>query len=148
MGNASDAALVFGFISFFNLWGGAALGAGLHARRWLPVAWGLLVGALPFYFGIERGLALGAWGALIWQIGCFAVAALAVALRLPRLRNVFLRAGASALMAGTFIMVAGAILGALFFRLGSEALSVIIGGLAFLFGAMWFGSGLKQLRGR
>jgi hypothetical protein len=67
---------------------------------------------------------------------------------MPRLRALFLKDGASALMAGTFIMAAGAALGALFFRGGSEALSVIVGGIAFMFGAMWFGSGLRQLRGR
>ena len=148
MNNAFDAALVFAFISFFNLWGGAAFGAGVRARRWLPVAWGLLIGATPFYFGIERGLTMGAWGGLVWQLACFAVAALAVAYRMPRLRDMFLRAGAAALMTGTFIMALGAALGALFFRNGSETLSLIVGGAAFMFGAMWFGSGLKQLRGR
>ncbi len=148
MNDLFDAALVFAFIGFFNLWGGAAFGAGVQARRWLPVVWGLLVGATPFYLGVERGLTLGAWGGLIGQIGIFAVAALAVALRMPRLRAIFLREGAAALMIGTFIMAAGAVLGALFFRSGSETLSLIIGGAAFLFGAMWFGSGLKQLRGR
>ena len=60
MNNAVDAALVFAFLSFFHLWGGAAFGAGVRARRWLPVAWGLLVGATPFYFGIERVRVLGA----------------------------------------------------------------------------------------
>jgi hypothetical protein len=148
MNNAFDTALTFAFISFFQLWGGAAFGAGVRARRWLLVAWGLLVGAAPFYFGIERGLTLGAWDGLIWQIGCFALAALAVALRMPRLRAMFLSEGAAALMVGTFIMVVGAVLGALFFRSGSETLSLIVGGVAFMFGAMWFGSGLKQLRGR
>jgi hypothetical protein len=148
MNNAFDAALVFAFIGFFNLWGGAAFGAGVRARRGLPVAWGLLVGATPFYFGIERGLALGDWGGLIWQLGCFAVAALASAYRMPRLRAMFLREGATALMIGTFIMALGAVLGALFFRSGAETLSLIVGGAAFMIGAMWFGSGLKQLRSR
>jgi hypothetical protein len=146
--DAIDTATVFGFLSFFSLWGGSAFGAGISARRWLPVAWGLLVGATPFYFGIERVLALDAWGGLVWQVGCFVAAAIAVGWRMPRLRSVFLKDGASALMTGTFIMVAGAALGALFFRNGSEALSLIVGGIAFIFGAMWFGSGLKQLRGR
>ena len=148
MNNAVDTALVFAFLSFFHLWGGAAFGAGVRARRWLPVAWGLLVGATPFYFGIERVRVLGAWGGLIWQVGCFAAAALAVGLRMPHLRAQFLKDGASALMAGTFIMAAGAALGALFFRGGSETLSVMVGGIAFMFGAMWFGSGLRRLRGR
>jgi hypothetical protein len=148
MNNPLDAALVFGFLSFLHLWGGAAFGAGLRARKWLPVMWGLLVGAVPFYFGIERVAMLGSWGGLAWQIGCFAAAALAVGLGMPRLRTVFLKEGMAALMTGTFIMAAGAVIGALFFRYGSETLSLVVGGLAFFFGAMWFGSGLRQLRGR
>lgn len=148
MGDPLDAALIFGFISFFHLWGGAAFGAGVRARKWLPAAWGLLVGVVPFYFGVERVQMLGAWGALAWQVGCFVTAALAVGLGMPYLRAAFLKEGMAALMTGTFIMVIGAVLGAVFFRFGSEALSVVVGGLAFMFGAMWFGSGIRQLRGR
>ena len=43
---------------------------------------------------------------------------------------------------------AGAVAGAWFFRLGSEFWSLLAGGIGFMFGAMWFGAGLKQLRGR
>ncbi len=148
MSNTFDAALVFGFLSFFNFWGGAAVGAGLRGRRALPVLWGLLIGGAPLYFGVERGLALGEWGWLAWQILLFAASALLVAFRLPRLRALFLTQGMSTLTIGTFIMALGAILGAWFFRLGSEFLSLAAGGIGFLFGAMWFGAGIKQLRGK
>ena len=62
MSNSVDAALVFGFISFLQLWGGFGIGAGLARRRLLPVLWGVMVGVLPLYFGIERGMKLGHWG--------------------------------------------------------------------------------------
>jgi hypothetical protein len=65
---------------------------------------------------------------------------------LPRLRGWFLRTGATHLMIGTLVMTAGAILGAYFFRRGSEALSLVAGGAGFMLGAMWFGSGFRQLR--
>ena len=55
MSNSVDAALIFGFLSFFHFWGGAALGAGIRGRRLLPVLWGVLIGGAPLYFGIERG---------------------------------------------------------------------------------------------
>jgi hypothetical protein len=148
MNNAFDALLVFGFLTFFELWGGAAIGAGLAGRNALPIVWGALVGGLPLYFGIERGIMLGAWGGLLWQITALLAAGLAVGLRLPRVRAFFLRAGMNALMIGTFVMLAGAAAGAWLFRLGSEPLSLIVGGLLFFFGAMWVGSGIQQLRGK
>ena len=147
MNNTLDAALVFGFLTFFHLWGGAAFGAGLRAQRWLPVLWGLLIGGAPLYFGIERAAKLGSWGGLAWQVGCFAAAALAVGLSLPRLRAALLTEAAAALMIGTFIMCGGAVVGAVFYQRGADLLSLVVGGAAFLFGAMWFGNGLQQLRG-
>ncbi len=148
MSGGLDAAFVFGILTFFQLWGGAAFGAGVRARRALPILWGLLVGGAPVYLGIERGVVLGAWGSLLWQVGCFIAAAWTAGVRLPNLRARLLTPAASALMLGTFIMGVGAGLGAFFFQRGSETLSLVVGGLAFLFGAMWFGSGLGQLRSR
>jgi hypothetical protein len=52
------------------------------------------------------------------------------------------------LMVGTFIMTVAAVLGALFFRGGFELLSLTVGGVGFLFGATWFGSGIQRLRER
>lgn len=148
MSNSLDTALIFAFLGFFHFWGGAAFGAGLRGRRWPAAVWGLLIGGAPFYFGIERGTDQAAWGALLWQVGVFAASALLVGLALPRFRAVFLRDGMTALTVGTFIMAAGAIVGAWFFRQGAEAWSLVAGGIGFLFGAMWFGAGLKKLRGR
>ncbi len=146
MYNPRDVLLIFGLLTFFHLWGGAAIGAGVRGRRGLPILWGLLIGAAPFYLGVERVARLGSWAGLIWQLVCLAAAALAVGLALPRLRALFLRQGMASIMIGTFIMAAGAVAGALFVRHGSEVLSLIIGGLVFLFGAMWLGSGVRQLR--
>ena len=145
MNNALDALLVFGFLTFFELWGGAAIGAGMAGRKVLPIIWGALIGGLPLYFGIERGVMLGAWGGLLWQIATLLLAGLAVGLTLPRVRALFVRAGMSTLMIGSFVMLAGAAAGALLFRAGSELLSLIVGGLLFFFGAMWVGSGIQQL---
>ncbi|MCX6030067.1 MAG: hypothetical protein NT169_12325 [Chloroflexi bacterium] len=147
---------LFGFLAFFQLWGGVAIGAGARGRRPLPVLWGLLIGAAPLYFGVERltrqipgfsespGIWPGVW--LTWQVVCLCGAALAVGFGLPRLRALFLREGMAGLMVGTFIMAVAAIVGALFFRGGSELLSLAVGGAGFLFGAMWFGSGIQRLR--
>jgi hypothetical protein len=148
MNNALDALLFFGFLTFFQLWGGAAIGAGIAGRKALPIVWGVLIGVVPLYFGIERGIKLGAWGGLLWQIAILVAAVLAVGLTLPQLRAFFLRAGMSALMIGTCVMMAGGMAGALLFRAGSEPLSLIVGGLLFLFGAMWVGGGIQQLRGK
>jgi hypothetical protein len=76
------------------------------------------------------------------------VSALVVAARLPRLRDAFLTQAMNTLIVGTFLMAAGGVLGAWFFRQGSEALSLLVGGIAFLFGSIWFGAGIKQLRGK
>ncbi|MCU0500835.1 MAG: hypothetical protein MUC51_03550 [Anaerolineae bacterium] len=146
MNNTLDAFLIFGFLAFFELWGGAAIGAGVAGRKALPIVWGALIGGLPLYFGIERGIVLGAWGGLLWQITALLAAGLTVGLRLPRVRAFFLRAGMNALMIGTFVMLAGAAVGAWLFRVGSEPLSLGIGGLLFFFGALWVGSGIQQLR--
>lgn len=143
-----DAAMIFGFLSFFHFWGGAALGAGIAGKRIMPVLWGLLIGGAPLYLGVERGLALGEWGWLAWQVGVLAVSAMAVAARLPRLRAAFLTRGMNTLTIGTFLMAVGGVIGAWFFRQGSEFLSLLVGGLAFLFGSIWFGAGIKQLRGK
>lgn len=148
MSGTLDAALIFGFLSFLHFWGGAAIGAGVAGRRLLPVLWGLLIGALPLYFGIERGQALGEWGWLIWQLAVLLASALLVATRLPRLRAAFLTQGMNTLIIGTFLMAVGGVLGAWFFRQGSEFLSLLTGGIAFLFGSVWFGAGIKQLRGK
>ncbi len=147
MTNLLDALLVFGFLTIFHLWGGAAIGAGARGRRLLPILWGALLGGAPLYFGIERVVKLGSWGGLAWQGVCLLFAALLVGAALPRLRALLLSQGMAAVMIGAFIMAAGALLGALLARWGSELVSFIIGGAFFLFGAMWFGSGLQQLRG-
>jgi len=146
MTNTFDTLTIFGFLTFFELWGGAAIGAGLAGRKALPIVWGALIGGLPLYFGIERGIMLGAWAGLLWQIAALLAAGLAVGLKLPRLRTLFLSAGMNALMLGALMMLAGAAAGAWLFRAGSEPLSLIAGGLIFFFGAMWVGSGLQQLR--
>lgn len=143
-----DAALVFGFLSFFHLWGGAAIGAGLSGRRTWPVLWGCLVAGAPLYFGVERGVTLGEWGWLAWQIAVTGASALVVARRLPRLRALFLTRGMDTLTKGTFIMAIGAVTGVWFFRMGAEFWSLAAGGIGFMFGAMWFGAGIKQLRGK
>jgi len=148
MNNSLDILFFFGLLTFFQLWGGAAIGAGLRARRGLPVFWGALIGLGPCYFGLERALRFGSWTGLGWQLAWLAGSALAVAFSLSRLRAWFLRAGVASLMIGAFVMAGGAVLGALFFSRGSEALSLLVGGASFLFGAMWFGSGLQKLRGR
>ncbi len=148
MSNTFDAALIFGFLSFLQFWGGAAVGAGIRGRRALPVLWGLLIGGAPLYFGIERGMALAEWGWLAWQVLLFAGSAGLVANAVPRLRALFLTPGMNTLTIGTFIMAAGALLGAWFFRIGSEFWSLLIGGVGFLFGAMCFSAGIKQLRGK
>ena len=148
MFNPLDTLLIFGFLTFFHLWGGAAIGAGMRGRRVLPILWGALVGGAPLYFGIERVTELGSWAGLAWQIICLLLAGLAVGLAVPRIRALFLRRGMNSLMIGTFIMIVGLVVGAAFFRLGSELASLIFGSLIFLFGAMWFGSGIQQLRGK
>ena len=81
-------------------------------------------------------------------MSCSSLSALLTACRLPRLRALFLTQGMNTLMIGTFIMAVGAVAGAWFFRLGSEFWSLAVGGIGFLFGAMWFGAGIKQLRGK
>ncbi len=148
MSGTVDAALIFGFLSFFHFWGGAAIGAGTAGRKALPVVWGLLIGAAPLVFGIERGQALGEWGWLVWQLVVLLISAALLMTRLPRLRALFLTQGMNTLIIGTFLMAVGGVLGAWFFRQGSEFLSLLTGGIAFLFGAVWFGAGIKQLRGR
>ena len=148
MFNSLDVLLIFTLLAVFNLWGGAAIGAGIRGRRVLPVLWGVLIGGAPLYFGIERLVTLGEWLPLACQIAYVVIAALAVGLSLPRLRAFFLKEGMTALMIGTFIMAAAAVLGAWLLRAGAEIISLIVGGIGFLFGAMWFGSGIQQLRGK
>lgn len=149
MNNSLDTTLVFGVLTLFHLLGGAALGAGVRGRSWLSVAWGVLVGAGPLYFGIERGLKLAAWLPLAWQMGVLLVAAAAVGVpHTSRVRAFFLRPGMSRLAIGTFIMAAAAVIAAWLVRQGAEIGSQIIGGIGFLFGAMWFGAGIRQLRGK
>jgi hypothetical protein len=146
MSNTLDAALIFGFLSFFHFWGGAAIGAGGRGRRVLPVLWGVLIGGGPLYFGIERGVKLGEWGWLAWQSVLVVASVLLVANALPRLRALFLTDGMNTLTIGTFIMALAAVIGAWFFRQGAETWSLIVGGILFMFGAMWFSAGIKQLR--
>ena len=148
MFNSLDTLLIFTILAAFNLWGGAAIGAGIRGRRALPVLWGILIGAAPLYFGVERLVTLDEWLPLACQIACLVIAALAVSLSLPRVRAFFLREGMTALMIGTFIMAASAVLGAWLLRSGAEIISLIVGGAGFLFGAMWFGAGIQQLRGK
>ena len=73
--------------------------------------------------------------------------AVAVGRALPRVRAFFLE-GMTAMMIGTFIMAAAAILGARSLHRGAEIISLIVGGVGFMFGVMWFGSGIQQLRGK
>jgi len=148
MFNSLDTLLIFTILAAFNLWGGAAIGAGIRGRRVLPVLWGILIGGAPLYFGIERLVMLGEGLPLACQIACLVGAALAVGLSLPRLRAFFLKEGMNALMIGTIIMAIAAVLGAWLLRGGAEIISLIVGGSGFLFGAMWFGAGIQQLRGK
>jgi hypothetical protein len=161
MNNPLDTMLLFGFLTFLHLWGGAAIGAGLHPANpgggagggrhtpvALPMLWGLLVGVAPMYFGLERGIKLDSWAGLAWQVSCVLASAIAVAAGPARLRAWLLQDGMIAVMIGSLVMAAGAILGAVLFWRGAEVLSLILGGAGFIFGAMWFGSGLSRLRGK
>jgi hypothetical protein len=148
MFNSLDTLLIFTILAAFNFWGGAAIGAGIRGRRALPVLWGVLIGSAPLYFGIERLVTLNEWLPLACQLACLIGAALAVDLALPRIRAFFLKEGTAALMIGTLIMAAAALLGAWLLRGGTEIISLIVGGIGFLFGAMWFGAGIQQLRGK
>ena len=148
MFNTIDTLLIFAVLTPFLLLGGAAIGAGIRGRRWLPVVWGVLIGGAPLYLGIERATKLGDWLPLAWQAACLGAAALVVGLSVPRLRNLILRRGSTTLMIGTLIMAAAALLAAWIDRGGSEIVSLIVGGTGFLFGAMWFGAGVQQLRGK
>jgi len=143
-----DTALIFGLLTLFHLIGGAALGAGLRARRRLPAAWGVLVGVAPLYFGGERIFLLGDWVPFIWQTTVVVAAATGMGFRLPRWRAFFLRQGMSSLMIGTLIMAAAAVTAGWLVSRGNELISQIVGGIGFLFGAMWFGAGIKQMRGK
>lgn len=144
-----DTTITFAVLSLFHILGGAALGAGLRGRAWLQVAWGLLVGVVPLYFGIERGLKLESWLPGVLQLGVLVASALAVgAPGVSGIRAFFLRNGMASLMIGTFIMATAAVAAALLERQDAALGAQVIGGLAFLFGAMWFGAGVKQLRGK
>ena len=148
MFNPLDTLLIFTLLAAFNLCGGAAIGAGIRGRRALAVLWGILIGGAPLYFGIERLVTLNEWLPLACQLACLVGAAVAVGLALPRVRAFFLKDGMTALMIGTFIMAAAAVLGAWLLHRGAEIISLIVGGVGFLFGAMWFGAGIQQLRGK
>jgi hypothetical protein len=100
------------------------------------------------YFGLERGMKLDSWAGLVWQVGCVLASAIAVAAGPARLRGWLLQDGMLAVMIGSLAMAAGAVLGAVLFWRGAEVLSLILGGAGFIFGAMWFGSGLSRLRGK
>ena len=93
MFNSLDTLLIFTILAAFNLWGGAAIGAGIRGRRALPVLWGILIGGAPLYFGIERLVTLSEWLPLACQLACLVGAALAVGLALPRVRAFFLHDG-------------------------------------------------------
>lgn len=149
MNDTFTTAVVFGVLTFFHAAGGAALGVALRGRSWLLAAWGLVIGASPCYFGIEQGVKRGAWLPLAWQVGV--LVACASAMNLPqasRVSRFFLRSGMNGLMIGTFIMAASAVTAAWLVRQGAEIGSQVVGGIGFLFGAMWFGAGIKQLRGK
>ena len=143
-----DTLFLFGFLTFLHLWGGAAIGAGLRSKVALPVLWGLLIGITPMYFGIEQVITLKSWAGLFWQTVCLLASAVAVATGLVRLRAWLLQSGMTAIMIGSLLMAGGALVGSVLFRRGSEILSLILGGAGFIFGAMWFGSGISQLRGK
>jgi hypothetical protein len=148
MSNSLDTLFLFGLLSFLHLWGGAAIGAGLRSRTALPVLWGLLVGVSPMVFGIERGIRLNSWTGLAWQVACLLAGIILVATGPARFRALLLQAGMTSVMIGTLLMAGGALVGAILFRRGSEVLSLVLGGAGFMFGAMWFGSGLSRLRGK
>ncbi len=148
MTDTFDTALIFGILALFQAVGGAALGASVRGRRLATGLWGGVVGAAPLYFGVERGLTMHAWAALAWQLTVLGAAALSVGLGLPHIRAFFLRPAMTTLTIGSFIMLAGILLGAWLSRAGAEFWSIIAGGLPFVFGAMWFGAGLKQLTRR
>ncbi len=148
MANRLDTALIFGLLSLFHLIGGAALGAGLRGRRGLPVAWGILIGVVPLYFGGERVFLLGDWLPLSWQLLVLAVAAIGVGSCMPRLAAFFLRRGMASMMIGTLIMAAAAVIAGWLDSRNAALISQVVGGIGFLFGAMWFGAGIKQLRGK
>ncbi len=141
-------ALIFGSLTLFHAVGGAAIGAGARGRRPAPMLWGLVVGISPLYFGIERVVTLSAWGALVWQLAVLLASALAVGLGLRRVRALFLRPAITTVVIGSFIMLAGMLIGAWLNRVGAAFWSIVAGGLPFAFGAMWFGAGLKQLRAK
>jgi hypothetical protein len=143
-----DVLFLFGLLTFLHLWGGAAIGAGLRAKAALPLLWGLLVGVTPMVFGVERGIRLGSWAGLSWQITCLLMSAICVATGPARLRAGLLQAGMTAVMIGGLLMAGGALVGAVLFRHGSEILSLVLGGVGFIFGAAWFGSGLARMRGK
>ncbi len=163
MNNMQDTLLVLGFLTVLNVWGGAAAGAGIRAatptgnptsgagrgaNAAIALFWGLLVGLAPMAFGLERGIQLGSWAGMAWQLVCFLASAIAVATGPARLRAWLLQAGMTAVMIGSLLMAAGAVLGALLYWRGLEALSLVLGGAGFIFGAMWFGGGLYRLRGK
>jgi hypothetical protein len=148
MNPSAETLFLFGLLTFLHLWGGAAIGAGLRCRIALPLIWGLLVGVAPMVFGIERGVRLDTWAAFAWELACLLASIILVAAGPARFRAWLLQAGMTSVMIGSLIMAGGALLGAILFRRGSELLSLIVGGAGFMFGAMWFGSGLFRLRGK
>jgi hypothetical protein len=148
MNNRLDTLFLFGFLTFLHLWGGAAIGAGVRAKAALPTVWGLIVGITPMVFGIEQVIRLDSWAGLCWQIACLLGSAVAVAIGPVRIRTWLLQSGMTAVMIGSLIMAGGALVGAVLFRRGSETLSLFLGGVGFVFGATWFGSGLFRLRGK
>jgi hypothetical protein len=148
MNTSLDALFLFGFLTFLHLWGGAAIGAGVRAKTALPILWGLLVGITPMVFGIEQVIRLDSWAGLAWQIACLVASTVAVAMGPIRIRSWLLQSGMTAVMIGSLLMAGGALVGAVLFRRGSEMLSLLLGGVGFIFGAMWFGSGLYRLRGK
>lgn len=148
MNDKLDTLFLFGLLTFLHLWGGAAIGAGVRARAALPMVWGLLVGITPMVFGIEQVMRLNSWTGLSWQIACLLASAVAIALGPARIRVWLLQSGMTAVMIGSLLMAGGALVGAVLFRRGSELLSFLLGGAGFIFGAMWFGSGLYRLLGK
>ena len=138
--------LLLGLAGLASFAAGAAAGTGLREKQALPAIWGTLAGAALLYAGRATGAGMSAAGSLAGLAICFAGGALAAGLGLPSLRSWLIRPAVSALMAGTLIMAFGTLLGAILYQSGLEVPSLVLGGAGFLFGAMWFGSGLKQLR--
>ena len=108
--------------------------------------WGILIGGAPLYFGIERLVTLDQWLPLAWQLACLVGAALAVGLAIASPARLFPE-GRYERVDDRHVHHGGRrSTGRWLFHRGAEIVSLIVGGIGFLFGAMWFGAGIQQLR--